>query len=156
MTATLESSTFDTGTSSNFYTFNWTPSGQPALAGNNPVKFQFASASTSAGPWNYIGPDGTANSYFSIPGSSISTANNGNEFARYMTYMTTNTATVTPTVSDVSFAYTSSCIPPGQVIFQGLSAGTYTLAISKSGYTSYSGSVSVGSGWQNQTVMMAP
>src|SRR5262249_54782664 len=43
-TATLESSTFDTGTSSNFYTFSWNPIGQPGLAGGAPVKFQFATS----------------------------------------------------------------------------------------------------------------
>jgi prepilin-type N-terminal cleavage/methylation domain-containing protein len=156
-TATLESSTFDTGTSSNFYTFNWTPLSQPPLAGASSVKFQFASSPTAApSSWTYVGPDGTPNSYFSVPGSSINLVNNGNEFARYMAYLNTNTATVTPMISNVSFSYTSGCIPPGQVIFQGLSTGSYTLTVSKTGYAPYSTSVTVASGWQQQTVQLAP
>jgi hypothetical protein len=157
-TATLESSTFDTGTSSNFYTFSWDPIGQPLLAGAVPVKFQFAtSPSSTPAVWNYVGPDGTGSSYFSVPGAPINSGSNGNEFARYKAYITTDTATVTPAVSGISFAYTSGCIPPGQVIFQGLTAGTYTVSVSKAGYVSYSNpSVTVGSGWQNYNVTIGP
>ncbi|MFA6295291.1 MAG: carboxypeptidase regulatory-like domain-containing protein [Candidatus Paceibacterota bacterium] len=151
--ATLESSTFDTGTSSNFYTFSWTPTSQPALSGEKSVKFQFATNPNSTSTvWLYTGPDGTVGTFYEVPGTNISSNNNGNEFARYMAYLSTNTATVTPIVSDVSFAYTSSCIPPGQVLFQGLSAGSYTLSVSKAGYTTYSGSVEVISGWQEHKV----
>jgi hypothetical protein len=153
-TGTLESSTFDMGTTSNFYTLNWTPGNQPLLAGSMPVKFQFATAPSSAGPWNYLGPDGTAGTFFSVSGGSINSSQNNNEFARYMAYLTTNTATTTPTVSNVSFSYTSGCIPPGQVLFQRLGTGSYSLSVSvpAGGYANYSGSVTVGSGWQQQTV----
>lgn len=157
-TATLESSTFDTGTTSNFYTFSWNPIGQPLLAGTSPVKFQFAtSPSSTPATWNYVGPDGSPNTYFTVPGASIDSSQNGNEFARYMAYLTTDTSTVTPSVSDVSFAYTSGCIPPGQVIFQNLTPGTYTVTVSKSGYTTYTNNeVDVQSGWQNQNVTIGP
>jgi hypothetical protein len=156
-TGTLESSTFDTGTTSNFYIFNWAPINQPLKAGTTPVKFQFATAPSSSpnGPWNYSGPDGTSNTFFTVPGGSINSINNSNEFARYKAYLTTNTATVTPAVSNVSFAYTSGCIPPGQVLFQGLSTGTYMVSISASGYSPYSGSVTVGSGWQQKTISLS-
>jgi hypothetical protein len=155
-TGTLESSTFDTGTTSNFYTFNWTPTSQPPLTGVSPVKFQFATKPTSTSTFSisdYLGPDGTHNTYFSVSGGSVNSAQNNMEFARYMAYLTTNTATVTPSVSSVSFSYTSGCIPPGQVLFQGLSTGTYTLSIS-TGHSSYSGNVTISSGWQQQTVSM--
>lgn len=157
-TATLESSTFDTGTSSNFYTFSWNPIGQPQLAGDAPAKFQFAtSPSSTPSTWNYVGPDGTSNTYFTVPGSQINVTQNGNEFARYITYLTTNTSTVTPIVSDVSFAYTSGCIPPGQVIFQNLTPGTYMLTVSKAGYTTNTNSsLTVSSGWQNEPVTIGP
>jgi hypothetical protein len=157
-TGTLESSTFDTGTSSNFYALSWTPVNQPALAGFVPVKLQFATApsTTPNGPWNYFGPDGTPNTYFTVPGVQISSSGNGNEYARYMAYMTTKTATVTPTVSDVSFTYTSACVPPGYVLFQGLSTGLYTITISKTGYTSASGPVTIAAGWQLKTVSLGP
>ncbi len=156
-TGTLESSTFDTGTSSNFYTFSWTPLNQPPLSGASSVKFQFAAnASSTDTVWSYLGPDGTPNTYYSVPGATLSNVHNGKEYARYMAYISTETATVTPKIANISFSYTSSCIPPGQVLFQGLSTGTYTLNISKSGYANYSGSITIGSGWQQKTVLMAP
>lgn len=153
----LESSTFDTGAESNFYSFFWTPQNQPAPSGLTPAKFQIATTATSSpnGPWNYVGPDGTAGSYYTVPGTSIAGAA-GNEFLRYMMYLSTDTATVTPTISDTSFTYTSSCIPPGEVLFQGLSAGDYTLTVSKSGYSPWSDTVTVGSGWQSTTVKLGP
>lgn len=153
---TLQSSTFDTGTTSNFYSLSWKPSNQPTLAGPMPVKFQVATNPTSGGTWNYLGPDGTANTYFTAPGMQISSANNGKQFLRYQTFLSTQTATITPSVTDVSFTYTSGCTPPGQVIFQGLSAGSYTLSISKSGYTTSVIPVTISTNWQSQTVNLAP
>ena len=152
-TSTLESSTFDLGTSSNLFGLFWKPTSQPALVGSDGVKFQFATNPTSTSTsWNYFGPDGTGNTYFTAPGTSINAISNGNEFARYRVYLKSDTATVTPSVSDVSFAYSSACTSPGQVLFQGLSVGAYNISINLSGYATYSGSVSVGTGWQDQTI----
>ncbi len=156
-TGTLESSTFDTGTTSNFYSLNWMPLTQPVKAGVSPVQFQFATSPSSTpnpASWNYLGPDGTVNTYYTVPGTLISLANNNAEYARYKTYISTQTATVTPSLNDVSFSFTSGCIPPGQVLFQGLSAAnTYTLKISKTGYTTQTiNPVTIGSGWQSQTI----
>jgi hypothetical protein len=156
-TGTLESSTFDTGTTSNFYSLNWLPATQPLLAGNAPVKFQFATAASSTGPWNYVGPDGSSGMYYTVPGTQISFPNGGNEFARYKAFMTTQTATVTPSINDVSFTYTSGCIPPGQVLFRGLSAssGGYSLSVIEPGYTTGTvHSMNIISGWQSQTVQL--
>lgn len=156
-TGTLESSTFDTGTTSNFYALNWKPLSQPALTGSMPVKFQFATNPTStSSPWTYIGPDGTTGTYFTVPGMQISASSNGNQFARYKTYLSTQTATVTPSVTDVSFTYTSGCTPPGQVIFQGLSSGSYTLTVSKAGYSNSVIPINMTSNWQTQLVNLAP
>jgi hypothetical protein len=152
-TGTLESSTFDTGTTSNFYSLNWTPLSQYS---STSVAFQFATKPTSTSTFStsdYLGPNGTHNTYFTVPGIEINTVSNNNEFARYMAYLTTKTATATPSVNDVSFTFTSSCVPPGQVIFQGLSTGSYTFTVSKSGYTTYNSSAfNIVSGWQSKMV----
>ena len=155
-TGTLESSTFDTGTTSNFFSLDWSPINQPIQSGSTPVKLQFATSpsTTPNGPWTYIGPDGTPDTYFSVPGMQINSSHNGDQYARYKIFMNTDTATVTPSVNDVSFTYTSGCLPPGQVIFQQLSQGSYNYTVSKSGYTSYSGTVTIVSGWQQQTVLI--
>jgi hypothetical protein len=157
-TGTLESSTFDTGTSSNFLTLSWNPVSQPALTGSQSVKFQFAtkpSATSSFSQSDYVGPDGTTATYFTTPGASINSISNGNEFARYMAYLTTNTATVTPSVNDITFAYSSGCVSPGQVLFQALNSGaTYTLTVSATGYTTQNATSSISTGWQVQTVSL--
>ena len=157
-TGTLESSTFDTGTTSNFYALNWTPTTQPVKAGASPVQFQFATSPSSTpnpASWNYLGPDGTGNTYYTVPGTLISSLNNNAEYARYKVFIGTQTATVTPSVNDTSFSFTSGCIPPGQVLFQGLSAGTYTLKISKTGYTTQTITpVTITSGWQSQVIKL--
>lgn len=152
----LESSTFDTGTTSNFYALDWAPANQPGGAGSQPARFQFATAMNYQGPWNYVGPDGTSNTYFAVPGGAINAAENGNEYARYKVYLTTATSTVTPLVSSVSFSYTSGCIPPGQVLFQGLSPGLYTATVSVNGYAAYSASINVNPGWQQALAPMQP
>jgi prepilin-type N-terminal cleavage/methylation domain-containing protein len=48
----------------------------------------------------------------------------------------------------------TDCVPPGQVIFTGLSAGNYTVKVSKTGYAEYSVDVSIGNGWQETQVQM--
>ncbi len=151
-TGTLESSTFDTGTSSNYYSLSWTPNNQPILSGTNSLKFQFATNASSSDPWNFYGPDGTADSYFSVSGGNINNIHNGKRYARYKAYLTTETATVTPKLSDVNFVYTSGCIPPGQVLFQNLSAAEYLLDISKNGYVPYSELITIVNGWQKKSV----
>ena len=156
-TGTLVSSTFDTGTSSNFYTFSWNPATQNIFVGSGSVKFQFAtSPSSSPATWNFTGPDGTANTFYSSPDSPISPINNGNQYARYAMYLTTGSATNTPTISDTSFSYTSGCIPPGQVIFQGISTGEYNLTVSKTGYTNYTAEIDIVNGWQEHTAPLNP
>ena len=156
-TSTLESSIFDTGTTSNFSSLSWNPTSQSSVTGPNSVVFQIATSPSSTPPtWDFLGPDGTINSYYTTPGLTISSANNSNQYARYMMFLSTITATATPIVSGVSLTYTSGCIPPGQVIFSGLSVGTYTVNVSKSGYSTYSTDVSVGSGWQEQQVNLGP
>ncbi len=147
-TGTLESSTFDTGTSSNFYTFSWLPLNQPAQTGQNSLKFQFATNASSTDPWTFLGPDGTTNTYYMTSGQPISVANNGKQYARYKAFFTTESATATPKLSSVNFVYTSGCIPPGQVIFQNLSTGNYTLNITKAGYNNASVPVTINNGWQ--------
>jgi hypothetical protein len=152
-TGTLESSTFDTGTTSNYYSLSWLPNNQPLDSGFNSLKIQFATNSSSTDPvWNYFGPDGTGNTYYTVPGGSINSVGNDKQYARYKVFMTTDSTTSTPKLSSIYFTYSSGCISPGQVLFQGLSTGTYTLKVTKSGYDVYNGSVEVGNGWQRFNV----
>lgn len=61
---TVESNIYDTGAAAGaqLNSFLW--------HGNQPtgtrVEFQFASSNSTSGPWTFIGPDGTANSYYTV------------------------------------------------------------------------------------------
>lgn len=133
-TSTLESSTFDTVAGSTGYTtLNWLPASQ------DPATFlglQLASNNDKAA-WNYIGPDGTANSYYQTPGSSINSAHNGNRYLRYKLFLRTHDDKKTPVLSSLQINYVTSCIAPGQAFFMNLtpsSGNAYTITVTLPGY----------------------
>lgn len=136
----LVSSAFDTGSASNFYQIVWQPSDQPVDSGPDSVRFQVASAidDTATTTWTFTGPDDTAATYYTTSNQNLSAAHSGNRYFRYKAFLSTTGATSTPTVSDVSFVFTSECVPPGQVLFGGLSSGTHTVTVTKSGYQAFS------------------
>lgn len=153
--AVIESSSFDTGSASNFHELSWEPISQQALTGATPVEFQIATNNDDA-TWNYVGPDGTSVTYYTSSNSTISAVHNGTRYLRYKLYLSTGNTLYTPSITDVSFTFSSACTPPGQVAFQGLSAGTYNITVHKTGYTDYVGTVIVGSAWQQVGITLSP
>ncbi len=151
----LTSSTFDTGSSSNFYDLTFIPTDQPPLAGQNSVKFQLATNDDQA-TWDYLGPDGTPWTYYTATNTNISGAASGHRYLRYKAYLSTASATTTPDLSEVAFTFTSSCVPPGQVLFDGLAPGTYALTATAAGYQSHADTVNVASAWQQRDALMSP
>ncbi len=157
-TGTLESSIIDTGSESKFHNLVWSPTDQPVNSGENSLKLQFASNKelTATTTWDFKGPDGTSGTYYTTSNQIINSINDGNRYAKYKVYLSTDSSTSTPNLSDVSIVYTSDCTPPGQVLFSGLSSGNYTLSASKSGYTTKSMSISVSSNWAEQSMTLSP
>ena len=131
----LESSTFDTGTAATSYTtFVWEPLSQSV---QTEVKFQLA-ANNDNTTWDYIGPDGTNATYYITPGSSISSALNGNRYIRYKMFLSTANDKKTPVVTSLGINYVSGCFTPGQVWFPDLTSGqNYHLGVSMAGYTDF-------------------
>ncbi len=156
----LTSSVFDTGTASNFSQISWAPSSQPAQSGANTVRFQFASApaNTSTTTWNFLGPDGTAGTYYSTSNTNISAVHGGDRYFKYKTYLQTASSTSTPNISDVAVTLTSSCTPPGQALFYGLTNGTATVTVNLAGYSQSQVQVSIptNSSYVQQGVTMIP
>jgi hypothetical protein len=151
----LESSTFDTGSSSSTYTtLNWEPTSQdPAVT----VKFQLATNNTNDGTevWNFVGPDGTSGTYYTTPGSSISPANNNKRYVRYKAYLSTTDNIKNPTVTGVNVNYVSGCFTPGQVIFPGLAnSNSYQVVMSLTGYATKTISNLNVSGYQTLQVLL--
>jgi prepilin-type N-terminal cleavage/methylation domain-containing protein len=151
----LTSSTFDTGSVSNFHQILWQPQDQPPGVGPDSVRFQIATNNNKV-TWNFLGPDGTANSHYTLANQNINRLHNGDRYLRYRVFLQTASSTWTPTVSDISFTFTSLCIPPGQVLFSGLAAGDYTLTVSRGGYQSFTDTVSVSAPWQQSEVILTP
>jgi len=128
----LESSTFNTGSENTTYTnLTWQPASQdPAVD----VRFQIATNNDNI-TWNFTGPDGTSNSYYTTSGTTINSENNNKRYIRYKAYLSTNDTTKNPTVTSVNINYVSGCFTPGQVIFPGLSASnSYQIEVSNPGY----------------------
>ena len=152
---TLTSSAFDTGTSTNFTEILWNPASQSPAVGEGSVKFQIAS-NTDGGSWVYKGPDGTSASYYTSSGSTIHPSHDGDRYIRYKAYLATATATATPTLADVSLSFASDCLPPGQVFFDGLVIGNYTLTIVKAGYQTQNIPLYISAGAQGYTARLSP
>jgi len=156
----LTSSTFDTGTTSNFNQILWSPTNQPVHAGANSVEFQIATNATNLGSetWSFFGPDGTGATYYNVSNTNIAGVHNGDRYFRYKSYFATASTTFTPNIADVSLTFTSSCFPPGQVIFSNLDSGSgsFTITVDKVGYAQYQAPVTISSTWQEVQALIGP
>jgi Tfp pilus assembly protein PilE len=130
----LISSTIDLGAPSLFQQLTWLPLSQPLGIGATPIRFQIAT-NTDGETWDFLGPDGTAATYYTSPATDIAATHDTDRYLRYKVYLSTTDTTKTPNLSDIGITYTSGCLPPGQVDKEGLSNGVYTITVSKSGYT---------------------
>lgn len=149
----LVSSTFDTGGSSTFTTISWDPSSQSP---NTALKFQVASNNDNA-TWNFIGPDGTNATYYSVPGTSLHSSHNGDQYIRYQAFLETTDPSTTPVLTSFVLNYVSGCFTPGQAIFPGLSAGNnYDLSVILTGYQNFNLSGLNISGNQVLEVLLTP
>ena len=151
----LTSSTFDTGGVTNFKQILWSPVVQPAQTGESSVRFQLATNNDNL-TWNFIGPDGTSASYYTSSNQNVNGSHNGDRYIRYRVYLSTLDSDFTPTMSDISVTYTSSCIPPGQVTFSALASGTYNIVIDKDGYQSASKDVEIINDWTKEEITISP
>ena len=148
---TLESSTFDAGSQSVFQGIQWDPANQIAEAGVSSVKFQVAANNDNAA-WNFLGPDGTNNSFYDASGAGLLAALDNNQYLRYKAILATADERYSPTLSSAAIGYTSGCTPPGQVFFSGLRNDSYLIEITKTGYLPYTTTIDV----QSQTEQMIP
>ncbi len=152
----LTSSTFDTGSASNFYQLLWDPADEPIQAGPDNVRFQIATNNDNA-TWNFLGPDGTSSSFYTLTKKDINPIHNNDRYFRYKVFLQTQDISFTPNLSDISFTFSSACVPPGQILFNGLVGGTYTITASKNGYQTFSDSnIVISSPWQSLDISLTP
>jgi len=140
----LESSTIDLGAAVNFNSLIWEPFDQPAQAGINALTFQLATSDIpDPAGWDFVGPDGTAGTYYAISDNTIWNGHNGDRFLRYKTYLNTVNDSFTPQLSEVSLTYVNQCSPPGQSFFNDVDSGLYNLEVSHDGYITNSGPIDI-------------
>ena len=100
LVSSLKDSNPAVGGSTAWTTLTWTATTPVGTS----VKFQAAGSNSASGPFNFVGPDGTANTYFTAGGSALGQFN-GLRYLKYKAYLGTTSATATPTLGDVSLCY---------------------------------------------------
>ena len=103
-TATLESSTFDTGVSAGAQINSVLWHGDMPVG--TAVQFQFASSNASSGPWTFMGTDGTSSTFYNTgPNASLKinySQNNNKRYFRYKAFiLSDDTQTLSPRVDDI-------------------------------------------------------
>jgi len=154
----LVSSIFDSGsTSTQYISLRFSPADQATSTGVGNVRLQIASSNDSATTtWNFLGPDGTSASFYTVSNETINPIHNGNQYIRYKLFLQTADDLATPNISDVGITFTAICTSPGQVYFQGLLGTPKLLTVSRDGYTTYSADVDINDVWQEVDVFLSP
>jgi hypothetical protein len=101
----ITSQTKDAGLPANWSTLSYTAT----TSANQSVEFQIAGSNSPTGPFNFVGPDGTATTYYTSSGSSLSQFSNV-EYLQYKAFLNTTDGT-TPVLSDVQLCYRTCSTP---------------------------------------------
>lgn len=141
MSGFLESSTIEAGENARYIVWSWNPMEQSP---STTVRIQIATSSSTESVWNFVGPDGTADTFYTESSISISSVHDDDRYMRYRIYLDTIDPTITPIVSELGVVYTNACIPPGQMYLGGLSAGEYTIHIEADGFQTYEDQIEIG------------
>ena len=102
----LESSTYDTG--SDTVVYNWV-SWSSHVPINTSIKVQLATSAAATGPWNYVGPDGTAATYYTVGAKEfINYASHKDQrYVRYKAYLISQADLQTPILEEVTISYST-------------------------------------------------
>jgi hypothetical protein len=90
---------------------------------NTQVRFQAAGSNSASGPFNFVGPDGTANSFFTTSNASLSQFN-GFRYLKYKAYLSTTSTAATPTLNDVNVCNNNNPAA-GTIVSVNAGTGTY-------------------------------
>ncbi|MBV9068026.1 MAG: carboxypeptidase regulatory-like domain-containing protein [Acidobacteria bacterium] len=88
------------GNAPTWTTLSWTATTPPATS----LQFQVAASNSANGPFNFVGPDGTAATFFTTSGASLSQFN-GFRYLEYKAILNSSNSAVTPTLSDVTVCF---------------------------------------------------
>ncbi|MEK7465737.1 MAG: carboxypeptidase-like regulatory domain-containing protein [Patescibacteria group bacterium] len=154
--AYLISETLDFGATSTTYgNVLWNPASQPGSTGADSLRLQFAANSDDT-TWNFIGPDGTAGTFYTSSSVALHASLTNNRYFRYKVLLSTEDAGTTPELRDLTVYFSGPCVPLGQVLFQNLSAGTYFAEATVPGYLPATSSISVSGEWTQAEINLSP
>jgi uncharacterized repeat protein (TIGR01451 family) len=74
---------------------------------NTSLKFQAAASTSQYGPFTFIGPDGTAATFYTTSGASLSQFS-GKRYLRYRSYLATTSGALTPALNDATVCYSNT------------------------------------------------
>ena len=150
------SHTFDMGAGgATFYRLRFDAQLQPAHPSPDALRIQIATNNDNA-TWNFVGPDGTGNTYFTTSDVALPAVLDGKRYLRYKIYFYLDGTTTVSSFKDIAIDFNSSCVPAGQTLFNDLGPGTYTITIDKTGFQTYTDSaVSISGDWQQYKAALA-
>lgn len=76
------------------------------VPGGTTLQFQVAASNSFAGPFNFVGPDNTAGTFFTS-GASLAQFNTF-RYLKYKSFLTTSSGSTTPAVNDVTVCYNNA------------------------------------------------
>src|SRR5579859_4210337 len=103
-------------TTANWSTISWNATTPASTA----IQFQAAASNSVSGPFNFVGPDGTAGTFFSNGGSLAQFS--GNRYLKYQASLSTSNAASTPTLNDVTVCFNDT---PNTTLVVAAASGTF-------------------------------
>jgi hypothetical protein len=106
--------------------------------GGTGVKLQVAGSNAQSGPFNFVGPDGTAQTFFTTSGASLAQFD-GFRYLEYEAFLSTGSNSVTPMLSSVSVCFqngsatTGLGVDPATGTYGGTTSLTATLSAASVG-----------------------
>ena len=97
---TFESSVHDCGGDVVFGNISW----DYHTLDSGIVKFQIAT-NTDGTTWNFVGPDGTNDTYYEVSGTALWSGHNGDRFIKYKAYLMSGSMGMTPELRSVTISY---------------------------------------------------
>ena len=119
-TSSLKDANPAAGRTPNWSTFTFNATTPAGTA----VKFQIAASNSAGGPFSYVGPDGTAATFFTTSGASLSQFN-GFRYLKYKAILTTTNGAVTPTLSSVQVCFNDVAGTSATSLAAGPASGTF-------------------------------
>ncbi|MFM8320323.1 MAG: hypothetical protein ACKOC5_05335 [Chloroflexota bacterium] len=116
------------GKQARWTTLSWTA----VTPANTSLKFQVAGSNNPGGPFNFTGPDGASETFYTTSGASLSPRFDGLRYLKWKAYLSSSDVLATPSLNDVTVCFdnpdiASVVLDPAAGVFGGAVTLTATL-----------------------------